>query len=197
NDLVAEIEEKISAWTFLPKENGRFLQVLHFGLEKANQNYDYLGNKSSLELGEPLMATVVLYLSNVSQGGEILFPHSEISQSRNKFLSDCTKTSHALKPVKGNALLFFNSRPNASPDKTSSHARCPVQEGELWCATKFFYLRPISRENVLSEADDEGCSDEDEKCPNWAAVGECKRNPVFMIGTSDYYGTCRKSCKAC
>lgn len=65
-----------------PSENGRPLQVMHFGLEEVEQNYDYFGNKSTLELTKPLMAIVVLYLSNVTRGGEILFPESEVREKR-------------------------------------------------------------------------------------------------------------------
>lgn len=100
--------------------------------------------------------------------------------------------SNVLRPVKGNAILFFMVHPNASPDMAGSHARCPVLEGEMWCAAKLFYVRAIDGEKGLSE-----CNDEDENCPRWAAFGECQRNPVFMIGSPDYYGTCRKSCNAC
>ncbi|KAK3029537.1 hypothetical protein RJ639_038496 [Escallonia herrerae] len=57
------------------------------------------------------MASVILYLSNVSQGGQILFPESELgnSQMKNKILSDCTKSSYALRPTRGNAFLFLHS----------------------------------------------------------------------------------------
>lgn len=111
--------------------------------------------------------------------------------------SDCTKSSNAVRPIKGNAILFFNLHLNASPDKTSSHARCPVPEGEMWCATKFFYIKPVANVKAQSQEDNSDCSDEDDNCPKWAAIGECERNPVFMIGSPDYYGTCRKSCNAC
>ncbi|GMP24522.1 hypothetical protein CsSME_00001763 [Camellia sinensis var. sinensis] len=77
DDIEATIEERISAWTFLPKENSKPFQVLHFGLEDTKEKYDYFGNKSMLALNETLMATVILYLSNVSHGGQILFPESE------------------------------------------------------------------------------------------------------------------------
>ncbi|XP_059433799.1 probable prolyl 4-hydroxylase 12 isoform X1 [Corylus avellana] len=193
DDVVSRIEERISAWTFLPKENSRPLQVMHFGIEEVNQNYDYFGNKSTLELTKPLMAIVVLYLSNVTQGGEILFPESELG----KIWSSCTKSSSILRPIKGNAILFFTLHPNASLDKSSSHARCPVLEGEMWYATKLFHIRSISGEKVSPEADGTECTDEDENCPRWATIGECQRNHVFMIGSPDYYGTCRKSCNAC
>lgn len=53
---------------------------MHFGLEEVEQNYDYFGNKSIVELTKPLMAIVVLYLSNVTRGGEILFPESEVRE---------------------------------------------------------------------------------------------------------------------
>lgn len=56
---------------------------MHYGLEEVDKNYDYLGNKSTLELTKPLMAMVVLYLSNVTHGGEILFPDSEVRDKQN------------------------------------------------------------------------------------------------------------------
>ena len=59
-------------------ENSRPLQVLRYKHEEAKRRYDYLGNKSAWEVGEPLMATLVLYLSNVSRGGEISFPESKV-----------------------------------------------------------------------------------------------------------------------
>ncbi|XVF09896.1 hypothetical protein REPUB_Repub07fG0136500 [Reevesia pubescens] len=192
--VLAMIEEIISAWTFLPKENGKPLQVRHYGLEENEQNLDYFGNKSALALSKPLMATVVLYLSNVTKGGEILFPHTE---PKSKIWSDCAKISSILKPVKGNAILFFTTLLNASPDGSSSHARCPVLEGEMWCATKLFYLRAVNGEKVSFNSDENECIDEDASCPQWASLGECQRNPVFMVGSPDYYGTCRRSCNAC
>ncbi|KAK8280860.1 hypothetical protein V6Z11_D09G205700 [Gossypium hirsutum] len=195
NDTVlAMIEERISAWTFLPKENSKPLYVQHYGLEETEQNLDYFGNKSTWALSEPLMATVILYLSNVTKGGEILFPDSE---SKSETWSDCTKTSNIQKPVKGNAVLFFTTHLNGSPDSSSPHARCPVLEGEMWFATKFFYLRAVTGETISFDSSRNECSDEDPSCPEWAAVGECQRNPVFMVGSPDYYGTCRKSCNAC
>ncbi|KAK2983527.1 hypothetical protein RJ640_023061, partial [Escallonia rubra] len=197
DETVARIEERISAWIFVPKEYGKPLQVQHVGPEEAKQQYHYFGNKS--RFSEPVMATVILYLSNVSQGGQILFPQLELgnSQMKNKILSDCTKSSYALRPTRGNALLFFNLHPNTTPDQSSSHARCPVLDGEMWFATKFFHLKASDVQTVQFQADDSDCTDEEESCPQWAAIGECQKNPIFMIGSPDYYGTCRKSCNAC
>ncbi|KAL3650501.1 hypothetical protein CASFOL_006904 [Castilleja foliolosa] len=188
------IEERISAWTFLPKENSKSLSVLHFGPEDAKQKYNYFHNESEEQARQPLLATVILYLSNVSKGGHILFPQSE-----NKMWSDCAKTKEIVKPMKGNAILFFSLNLNATPDRTSFHSRCPISEDDMWCATKFIYLKKISSENYDSpQSDINGdCTDEDDNCPSWAAIGECLRNSVFMIGSPDYYGTCRKSCNAC
>lgn len=60
-------------------ENGKPLRVMHYGVEETKQKLDYFGNKTLIS-NEPLMATLVLYLSNVGQGGEILFPKSEVSE---------------------------------------------------------------------------------------------------------------------
>lgn len=196
--IAARIEDRMSAWTFLPKENSKPMQILRFGREDAKQKYDYFGNKSMSIQNEPLMATVILYLSDVTHGGQILFPELKDEDSRRKIKiwSDCEKAS-IIRPIKGNALLFFNTHLNASPDKSSSHVRCPVLEGELWYATKFFNLKPSLNKEIVLYSKESDCIDEDENCPRWASIGECRRNPVFMLGSEDYYGTCRKSCNSC
>ncbi|KAH6770888.1 hypothetical protein C2S52_015691 [Perilla frutescens var. hirtella] len=192
DEIARRIEERIYAWTFLPKQNSKSLSILHFGPEASKQHYHYFDTKSVEQVGEPLLATVILYLSNVSQGGQLLFP-----QSKSGIWSDCTKSSKIFGHSRGNAIVFFNLHLNATPDRSSHHARCPVIQGDLWVATKFFYLKSISTTKDLARADDADCTDEDESCPDWAAVGECQKNSVFMIGSPDYYGTCRKSCNAC
>ncbi|XP_074282222.1 putative prolyl 4-hydroxylase 12 [Silene latifolia] len=145
------------------------------------------------------MATVILSLSNTSRGGEISFPESQIKTSglKSKLWPYSVSRNNLLKPVKGNAILFFNVHPNASPDKRSLHERNPVTEGGMWSAVKVFHLRAVSGINVPTEHENSDCTDEDESCPKWAALGECQRNAVFMVGSPDYYGTCRKSCKVC
>ncbi|KAL2605134.1 hypothetical protein AAZX31_09G124700 [Glycine max] len=195
DDILARIEERLSLWAFLPKEYSKPLQVMHYGPEPNGRNLDYFTNKTQLELSGPLMATIVLYLSNAAtQGGQILFPESV---PRSSSWSSCSNSSNILQPVKGNAILFFSLHPSASPDKNSFHARCPVLEGNMWSAIKYFYAKPISSGEVSAISDGGECTDEDDNCPAWAAMGECQRNPVFMIGSPDYYGTCRKSCNAC
>ncbi|XP_014507047.1 probable prolyl 4-hydroxylase 12 [Vigna radiata var. radiata] len=194
DDILARIEERLSVWTFLPKENSKPLQVMQYGSEQNDRTLDYFTNKTNLELSGPLMATVVLYLSDSTKGGQILFPESV---PRSSSWSSCSNSNKTIQPVKGNAILFFSLHPSASPDKSSLHSRCPVLEGNMWSAIKYFYAKPIRRSKVSAISEDDECTDQDENCPAWAAMGECQRNPVFMVGSPDYYGTCRKSCNAC
>ena len=109
-------------------------------------------------------------------------------------LSECA--GYAVKPAKGDAILLFNVRPDGATDEDSQFEACSVLEGEKWVAVKHMHASKIEKPKS-SPASDDDCTDEDDKCVGWAAAGECERNPVFMIGSPDYYGTCRKSCRAC
>lgn len=100
-----------------------------------------------------------------------------------------------VKPRKGDALLFFSLHPNATTDSSSLHGSCPVIEGEKWSATKWIHVR--SFEKSSSHTGIEGCVDEEANCPQWAAAGECQKNPIYMMGSEGAPGYCRKSCKVC
>ncbi|URE00848.1 prolyl 4-hydroxylase, partial [Musa troglodytarum] len=69
---------------------------------------------------------------------------------------------------------------DATPDGASLHGSCMVLDGEMWTATKWIHVRDFnpSKHSIVSEGE---CTDEDAKCPQWAAIGECKRNPVYML----------------
>ncbi|KAK9039522.1 hypothetical protein V6N11_014721 [Hibiscus sabdariffa] len=192
--VVADIEERISTWTFLPVENGESLQILHYEYgQKYEPHFDYFYDKVNLELAGHRIATVLMYLSDVESGGETVFPNSEgkLSQSKDESWSDCAKRGYAVKPRKGDALLFFSLHPNATTDPSSLHGSCPVIRGEKWSATKWIHVQSFA--NSGSQTGD--CVDENENCPAWAIAGECERNPIYMVGSEEYYGYCRKSCK--
>lgn len=198
DEIVDNIEARIAAWTFLPQENGESIQILHYEHgQKYEPHFDYFHDKANQELGGHRVVTVLMYLSNVEKGGETVFPNSEgkTIQPKDDSWSDCAKNGYAVKPRKGDALMFFSLHPDATTDTNSLHGSCPVIEGEKWSATKWIHVR--SFEKSLKQAASGDCIDENENCPLWAKAGECEKNPVYMVGSEGSYGSCRKSCKVC
>lgn len=100
---------------------------------------------------------------------------------------------HTVKPRKGDALLFYSLLPSAIPDPQSLHAGCPVIEGEKWSATKWIHVDSFDK--IVGAGGN--CTDQNDNCERWAALGECKNNPEYMIGTAELPGACRRSCKLC
>ncbi|CAF2067640.1 unnamed protein product [Brassica napus] len=126
---VEEIERRISEFTFLPVENGESLQVIHYEVgQKFDPHFDGLGR----------IATFLMYLSDVDKGGETDFPKSSGGLS--------------VSPKKGDAVLFWNKRPDDSQDPSSFHCERdkhidflyafpgrPVIKGNKWASTKWFH----------------------------------------------------------
>ncbi|CAN6296401.1 unnamed protein product [Urochloa humidicola] len=197
DEVVARIEERIAAWTFLPPENGEPIQVLRYkNGQKYEPHFDTFSDKQNQAVGGHRIATVLMYLSNVKMGGETVFPISEdkLTQEKDDTWSECAQSGYAVKPVKGDALLFFSLHLNATTDAKSLHASCPVIEGEKWSATKWIHVRSFRLPKATSDGE---CLDEDDMCPKWAAAGECAKNPEYMVGTRNSPGSCRKSCNVC
>ena len=79
---IFELVVLLCASFYSDEEKG--LKVLRYGNEDSKKSLMYFGNGSSVEEREdeahPLIATVILYLSNVNRGGQILFPSSEVRE---------------------------------------------------------------------------------------------------------------------
>ncbi|KAJ8775229.1 hypothetical protein K2173_020233 [Erythroxylum novogranatense] len=154
DETVANIEARIAAWTFIPVENGEPIQILHYEKgQKYEPHFDFFTDQFNLAFGGNRIATVLMYLSNVEKGGETVFPVSEPQtfQPKDHTWSDCAKKGYAVKPRKGDALLFFSLHPNATIDERSLHGSCPVIEGEKWSATKWIHISSLKAAYKHSE----------------------------------------------
>lgn len=125
--IIRNIEKRIAALTMLPEENGEGLQVLLYGPGAEYQpHYDYFdpsveGERLCYIRGGQRIATCILYLNSPEEGGETIFPKAKIS----------------VRPIKGNAILFYNCTPDGVEDPLSFHGGAPVKKGEKWIATKW------------------------------------------------------------
>ncbi|KAG0447069.1 hypothetical protein HPP92_028515 [Vanilla planifolia] len=139
--FIRSIEKRIADFTFIPVEHGEGLQILHYEVgQKYEPHYDYFVDEVNTKNGGQRIATVLMYLSDVEEGGETVFPAAKINSSAmpwyNK-LSVCGKKGLSVIPKMGDALLFWSMHPDATLDPSSLHGGCPVIKGNKWSATKW------------------------------------------------------------
>ncbi|CAH2076577.1 unnamed protein product [Thlaspi arvense] len=121
--IVEEIENRISEFTFIPVENGEALQVIHYGVgQKFEPHFD----------GMQRIATFLMYLSDVEEGGETVFPSAK---------GNISKGGLSVSPKKRDALLFWSMRPDGSQDPCSKHGGSPVLKGNKWASTKWLHFQ--------------------------------------------------------
>ena len=151
--IVTKIEERLARITHLPAYHGEDMQILKYGLgQKYDAHHDVgeLDSKSGAQLaseGGHRVMTVLLYLSDVEEGGETAFPDSEwidpsMGETRGPW-SDCAEDHVAVKPKKGDGLLFYSVTPDYKIDPKSMHTGCPVIRGTKWTATKWIHAKPF------------------------------------------------------
>ncbi|KAI5065300.1 hypothetical protein GOP47_0019995 [Adiantum capillus-veneris] len=193
DEVVRRIENRMATWTFLPEENGEALQVLKYEHgEKYEPHYDFFQDNYNIQMGGHRIATVLMYLSNVTKGGETIFPNAPDYRVKDDTWSECAKRGLSVKPIQGDALLFFSLTTEAKTDTSSLHGSCPVVAGEKWSATKWIHVDSFDKQRKAG-----GCEDENVSCAEWAAMGECEKNPSYMVGSENNPGACRASCRVC
>lgn len=135
NAIVARIEQRIAAITGIPVENGEPLQILYY--QPGNEylaHHDYFdpkdpGSDEILKWGGQRVATLVIYLNNVLEGGETRFPELSLD----------------VKPQRGSGVYFEYMNAAGELDSRCLHAGVPVRQGEKWIATKWLRQRPYHR----------------------------------------------------
>ncbi|MBA3477028.1 MAG: 2OG-Fe(II) oxygenase [Lautropia sp.] len=132
NAVVQRVEQRIAALTGVPVDCGEPLQMLHYGLGGeylAHQDFFDPADPGSpvlTKVGGQRIATLVIYLNNVPEGGDTNFPELELS----------------VKPRKGSAVYFEYLNAAGQLDTRCLHAGTPVAKGDKWIATKWLRQRP-------------------------------------------------------
>ncbi|KAA8531598.1 hypothetical protein F0562_006307 [Nyssa sinensis] len=131
------IEEKIARATMIPRTHGEAFNVLRYEVgQKYNSHYDAFNPTEYGPQKSHRIASFLLYLSDVEQGGETMFPfENRLNMNGNYDYQKCIGLK--VKPRRGDGLLFYSLFPNGTIDPTSLHGSCPVITGEKWVATKW------------------------------------------------------------
>lgn len=125
--LVSALEQRLATLAQCPLENGEGLQVLNYrnGAE-YRPHFDFFPpehstSQFSLCKGGQRVATLIVYLNTVEDGGETVFP----------------KLNLKFKPVRGDALYFAYTNTNNELDRMTLHGGAPVHQGDKWIMTKW------------------------------------------------------------
>eukprot|EP00197_Chlamydomonas_leiostraca_P008009 CAMPEP_0202866064 /NCGR_PEP_ID=MMETSP1391-20130828/7180_1 /ASSEMBLY_ACC=CAM_ASM_000867 /TAXON_ID=1034604 /ORGANISM="Chlamydomonas leiostraca, Strain SAG 11-49" /LENGTH=348 /DNA_ID=CAMNT_0049545977 /DNA_START=31 /DNA_END=1077 /DNA_ORIENTATION=- len=138
--VLAWIEERIAAITLIPRENGEPFNVLHY---ENMQHYDsHMDSFDPKEFGpqpSQRIATVLVYLSDVEEGGETVFKREGADAATKDIIDwrNCNDGSFKYKPRLGDAVLFWSTTPDGEIDPHALHGGCPVVKGEKWVVTKW------------------------------------------------------------
>lgn len=129
--FVARLDRRIAALMNMPVENGEGLQILHYrtGGQYA-PHFDYFppddaGSAAHLAQGGQRVASLVIYLNDVEDGGATVFPEIGLTVG----------------PKKGAGVYFEYCNSRGQVDPSTLHGGLPVLRGEKWIATKWLRQR--------------------------------------------------------
>jgi len=128
--VVSLLERRMADATGTVPTQGEALQVLHYEKgQKFEAHQDFFDPLTDPEEnfipGGNRLATVLLYINAADKGGETAFPLLDPP------LKLVAKT--------GDAVLFFNMKPDGDVDRRTKHAGTPPIQGDKWVATKWIH----------------------------------------------------------
>ncbi|TVU44927.1 hypothetical protein EJB05_04390 [Eragrostis curvula] len=134
---LAEVENKIARATMVPRSHGEPFNILRYEIgQRYASHYDAFDPAQYGPQKSQRVASFLLYLTDVEEGGETMFPYEN---GENMDIGYDYEKCIGLKvrPRKGDGLLFYSLMINGTIDPTSLHGSCPVIKGEKWVATKW------------------------------------------------------------
>jgi prolyl 4-hydroxylase len=126
-EFVQRLEQRLADLAQWPVENGEGLQVLQYRQEgEYRPHFDFFPPEKptsalSLKNGGQRVATLIVYLNTVEEGGETYFPKLDLK----------------IKPVKGSALYFSYTNTENELDRMTLHGGASPAHGEKWIMTKW------------------------------------------------------------
>ncbi|XP_031552958.1 prolyl 4-hydroxylase subunit alpha-2-like [Actinia tenebrosa] len=124
---VVTLNKRLEAITglSLDENHSELLQVVNYGSgghDEPHHDYLQVANNSSFTAKQRnRMATILLYMSDVSAGGATVFIEAEV----------------IVNPRKGSAVFWYNLSKSGQLDKRTTHGSCPVIIGSKWVANKW------------------------------------------------------------
>ncbi|XWS39886.1 hypothetical protein CRYUN_Cryun18bG0093000 [Craigia yunnanensis] len=130
------IEKKIAKATSIPQSHGEAFNILRYEIgQKYDSHYDAFKPSEYGPQSSQRVASFLLYLSDVEEGGETMFPFENDMRIKGYDYKQCVGLK--IKPRRGDGLLFYSLFLNGTIDRKSLHGSCPVIKGEKWVATKW------------------------------------------------------------
>lgn len=131
NEFIAKLDRRIGELMNWPVANGEGIQILNYHVGgEYKPHYDYFppddaGSAVHMRQGGQRVASLVMYLNNVEEGGETIFPELGLS----------------ICPKRGSAVYFAYTNSRGQIDPLTYHGGAPVKRGEKWIATKWMRER--------------------------------------------------------
>jgi prolyl 4-hydroxylase len=141
DSFIATLDKRIAELMGKPVEHGEGLQILHYlqgGEYRPHFDFfdlDHAGSHVHLRKGGQRVSTLIMYLSDVVEGGGTSFP----------------KLGLEIKPKKGSAVYFEYANSLGQLDELTLHAGEPVLQGEKWIMTKWMRQRRFCEPDTAVE----------------------------------------------
>ncbi|KAH9783890.1 prolyl 4-hydroxylase 1 [Citrus sinensis] len=135
---------RTSSGMFLSPEEKKYPMIQQHRYEKDQYykpHHDYFSDTFNLKRGGQRIATMLMYLSDNVEGGETYFP---MAGSGECSCGGKVVKGLSVKPVQGDAVLFWSMGLDGQSDPSSLHGGCEVLSGEKWSATKWMRQRATS-----------------------------------------------------
>ncbi|WP_407923576.1 2OG-Fe(II) oxygenase [Alteribacter lacisalsi] len=114
--VVSEVERRLSVMMGMPLTNAEDLHVLHY--QPGEEYRAHMDSFTRAEVNNRI-ATMIVYLNDVEEGGETVFP----------------KLGLSIPPKRGTAVYFEYFYSEQKTNALTLHAGSPVVQGEKWAAT--------------------------------------------------------------
>jgi len=149
-DVTSSFALRASTWVKIPVRNIDAVVVRRVDVGGAWEGASGDGETKRASASGRLVGTVIVYLSDVDEGGETVFPRARDGTRLGAEASACARGKVGAKPREGDAFYFRSAHYNGTTDESGASVACPVIRGVMYTATMRIYDSPVVYESPVS-----------------------------------------------